>query len=86
MPETASIGLDANLQESLAPLFRDGLNSQARRVGVSTNHRDRIARLSWSSQQVSFIEFNTMSLIQSLYTFHLFPMAKATIVEQLRVK
>lgn len=45
MPQSASIALYAHLQEPIRGAFRDRLDSEARRVGVSANHGDWVAGL-----------------------------------------
>jgi hypothetical protein len=45
MPQSASIRLDTNLDESIALLLADGFDAQTGRVSMSADHRDRIARL-----------------------------------------
>jgi hypothetical protein len=47
VPKATTIGLDADLDETVAALLAYGLDPQNRRVGVSTNHRDGVARLVW---------------------------------------
>lgn len=45
MPDTTSVGLDADLDESFPALVAHGLNPQHGRVRVGTDHRDRVSRL-----------------------------------------
>lgn len=44
MPDAAAVDLNANLQISDAVLLGDGLDAQARGVGVGTNDGDGVAR------------------------------------------
>ena len=45
VPQPATIGLDPDLYETIALLFAHRLDAETGRVGVSTDHRDGIARL-----------------------------------------
>ena len=46
MPDAATVGLNTDLHEAFPALLAHGFDSQNRRVGVGTDHRDRVARLS----------------------------------------
>lgn len=45
VPDTTTVGLNADLDEAFALLLADWLNPQDRGVSVGANHGDRIARL-----------------------------------------
>lgn len=45
MPKATTVGLDADLHKALAALLADGLDPEDGRVGVGTDHGDRVARL-----------------------------------------
>jgi hypothetical protein len=45
VPDASTIGLNADLNETLATLLAHRLDPQNRRVGVGTDHRDRVTGL-----------------------------------------
>jgi hypothetical protein len=47
VPEASTIGLNTDLNEAIAALLAHRLHPQNRRVGVGTDHRDGVTRLSW---------------------------------------
>lgn len=85
VPDAPSICLDTDLNEPLSLLFADRLNPQDRGVGVSTDHRDRISRLSDMLLAFSYPRVNN-DIDGESPTFHFLPMANATMVEPLRVR
>lgn len=40
VPDATTVGLDADLHKALSAFLADGLDSQHRRVGMGTDHRD----------------------------------------------
>lgn len=45
VPETTTVGLNADLNKALAALLAHGLDPEHGGVGVGTDHGDRVARL-----------------------------------------
>ena len=83
MPQTAAVGLNADLDEPITLFLAHGLDTECARVCVGTNHGYRVSWLITRHQISSGI---TQGVFLQTRTFHLCPIANARIVVALRVR
>lgn len=83
MPQTATVGLNANLDEPITLFLAHGLETECARICVGTYHGYRISWLITRRQISSRMD---KGIFVQTHTFHLWPIANARIVVALRVR